>query len=117
VKVKRGDEIFMMHTGQEVELTKEKKFRLVKDVNVEDEIAWTEQEFIFENRNIFQMMNQIGAFYNYPVHFTDPLPDTNTKVIGRIPIFENPDSTKVQIEVQYDVSIKIRNDSFIVSGK
>jgi transmembrane sensor len=115
VKLTRGKQTYIMHEGQEVKLNNDKKFELVKDVKIEEEIAWTEQLFTFENRNVFQAMDQIGPYYNYPVRFKDSASMPDMKANGRIPKFNNPDSTRSIIELYYDVHIEIRNDSFIVS--
>jgi len=115
VKLTRGKQTFIMHEGQEVELTGDKKFALVKDARIEEEVAWTEPVFAFENKNVFQVLNKISPYYNYAVRFADSASMPDTKANGQIPKFDNPDSTKSIIELYYDVHIEIKNDSLIVS--
>jgi transmembrane sensor len=115
IKLTRGKQAYIMHENQAVELTLDKKFVPVEDAKVEEEVAWKEREFTFKNKNVFQMMDQVGAYYNYPVRFTDSASMPDTKSDGRIPIYDNPDSTRLQIEMQYDVHVEIKSDSFIVS--
>ena len=78
-------------------------------------LSWTEPVFAFENKNVFQVLNKISPYYNYAVRFADSASMPDTKANGRIPKFDNPDSTKSIIELYYDVHIEIKNDSLIVS--
>jgi hypothetical protein len=114
IMLTRGEQTYKMAEGQTVGLNKEKKFELIKDADAGDEIAWTQKIFKFDDKNVYQMMDEVGAFYNYPVLFTsDSMPGATSE--GSIPFFPNPDNTARAVSIQYDVHVEIRNDSFIVS--
>jgi transmembrane sensor len=115
VKLTRGSEIYNMRPGEEVVLTADKKFQLIKNVNIDAEVSWTKGELSFENKNVIQVMRKIGAFYHMPVRFADSnLPEN--KGYGRIPIEENVRDITSAIEDFYTVNIKV-TDSLIVSNK
>lgn len=116
IKLSKGDQSYVMHPGEEVEWTKDQKFRSIVNAKVDNELYWTGRELNIENKNIYQVMSAIGTYYNYSIRFADSnLPDKSA--VGKISIEENVGHVTPVIEVQYDVKIQIKKDSLIVFNK
>jgi transmembrane sensor len=63
-----------VHPGQQIEFTQEKKFRFIENPNFEQATAWTRNEFDFYNKDIKDVIREIGRFYHYDVKYKDSLP-------------------------------------------
>lgn len=70
VRIKSGQQVQLLKAGEQVVLTEDKQLKLVKNINIETEIAWKNGIFQFKDAGIEQVMNNIARWYNIEVSYT-----------------------------------------------
>lgn len=112
--LKRGnEEPLVMLPGQEVELTKDKKFKLVVNAKVDNDIFWINRELNIEDKNIYQVMHLIGTYYNRQVRFADSI-FSGDLASGKISLEDDIDGVDSTIQDLYPVRIETPKDSLII---
>ena len=109
--VKAAKDAIILKPGQQSSLTKTEKL-LVRDVDVQAEIAWINGKFVFEHENIRSIMRKISRWYNVDVIYEGDV--ENKALWGSISIYA--DVTKV-LEVLAGtgaVKFEIRDNTIIV---
>ena len=109
--VKAAKDAIILKPGQQSSLTKTEKL-LVRDVDVQAEIAWINGKFVFEHENIRSIMRKISRWYNVDVIYEGDV--ENKALWGSISIYA--DVTKV-LEVLAGtgaVRFEIRDNTIIV---
>jgi transmembrane sensor len=101
--------------GQQAEFTKDKKIRIIEKPDYSKAVAWTRNEFAFDNIDIKEMMREIGRFYHYKIVFKDSLPDMASG--GVLPTDKKLDDIITVLETQNKIKIQPEGDSLIVSRK
>ncbi|GAA4787032.1 hypothetical protein GCM10023231_13950 [Olivibacter ginsenosidimutans] len=70
VRIKSGKQAQLLKPGEQAVLTADKQIKLVKNVDIETEIAWKNGLFQFKDAGIEQVMNNIARWYNIEVSYT-----------------------------------------------
>jgi transmembrane sensor len=65
IEIVKGRESRILNPGQQARFIKERI--IVDSADVDQALAWTKHQFSFENRDIREIMNEIGRWYNYRV--------------------------------------------------
>lgn len=104
-----------VHAGQQIEFTQEKKFRFIQNPDCEQAIAWTRNEFDFENKDIKDVIREIGRFYHYEVVFKDSLPPMLSG--GTFNTKNNLQNILSAIEALNKVDIQPEGNTLIVTRK
>jgi transmembrane sensor len=70
VKVKKGNESVTIKPNDQAEINKQGKISLIKNVDVEEVIAWKNGLFVFNNTELGSIMRQIGRWYDVDVQYS-----------------------------------------------
>ncbi|SFG58266.1 FecR protein [Pedobacter insulae] len=62
-------------------------FKLQKNIDVKDVLAWKEGYFVFDNEEIHSVMRKLSRWYNVKVEYEDP--QVNEEFVGTISKFKN----------------------------
>lgn len=106
VKFVNGNSAHMLQPGQQSQLTKDGQVKVVKDVDVDEVVAWKNGLFYFENANIETVMRQLSRWYDVEVVYqneqdADPLHaeiPRNTKLSDALKALELTGSARFKIE-------------------
>lgn len=77
---------YVLKPGQQFAINKEGKAG-IKQVNVEDAIAWKKGNFEFNDENVYEIMRKVARWYNVEVIYKDQMP--LTKMEGTMSRFQN----------------------------
>ncbi len=69
VRFSNGNEQVVLSPGEQLQLNQNDVISVQKNVNVENEIAWTKGMFIFNHADIQEIMRQISNWYDVDVTF------------------------------------------------
>lgn len=119
VSVRRSDseggELFITPGSQAV-FNKESKEAKVRKVNIETVTGWRNGRFVFEDQTLWQIMNDLGRWYNFEFEFADSnLKDTVFK--GSIPRYADFSTAILILEKTGDLSFDINDNKIIVNRK
>lgn len=114
VKMTYGKMEIVVNEGQQIEFTKENKFRFIKQPDLEQATAWMNNEFNFNNKDIKDVIREIASYYNYNVVFKKPISPMAASGIFDI---KKQNLTKIisAIEQLYQVDITPEGNTLIVS--
>lgn len=84
----------------------------VKEVNVEEAIAWKNGYFMFDHDDIKTIMKKISRWYNVEVEYQGEIP--NTQFIGTISRFQNIKQVLNKLELTKQIGFKIEGRRIIV---
>lgn len=107
IKLKKGQEQYLLHPGQQAQLEDDGAFRISADINAEEVLAWKNGFFYFQRTGLQTVMRQIARWYDVEVVYQAGVPDM--KFGGEIPRNANLEQV-----------LKILQESklrFIVDGK
>jgi transmembrane sensor len=107
VKLKKGNDQFLLHPGQQAQLEDNGQFRISDAINTDEVLAWKNGFFYFDHANLRTVMRQIARWYDVSVEYRSGVADM--KFGGEIPRSANLGEVLKIMEV-----LKIR---FIVEGK
>ena len=99
--------------GEQIEFTLENKFKRLPRPNCEQAIAWTHNVFNFENKEVKDVIREIGQYYHYNVLFKDPLPPTFSG--GTFNMNEKLENILAAISAVNNINIKLEGNTIIVS--
>ncbi len=68
IRINRGNSSRLIRPGQRAEVNSSPSISVV-DYPVENEIAWTRNEFLFENEDLKSIMHKVARWYNIEVHY------------------------------------------------
>ena len=102
----------ILNPGQQAQVT-ENHISVIKDVDLDDVIAWKDGYFIF-NENLKSIMNRIGRWYNVEVVY-ETVPDPNHNFQGKISRTRNISEVLEIMEYQGIVHFKIEGRRVIVT--
>jgi len=115
INMNYGKTTIPVHAGQQIEFTREKKFRFIQKPNFEQAIAWTKNEFDFYNKDIKDVIMEIGRFYHYEVVFKDSLPPMPSG--GTFDTKDNLQNILSAIKALNKVDIQPEGNTLIVTSK
>lgn len=87
VKVIKGDHSQILNPGEQARLNNrvdgDDRIRLVKGVNIYQEVAWKDNIFCFEGADVETVMRQLSMWYNIPINVEGHISDHFTGTIPR----------------------------------
>jgi transmembrane sensor len=85
VKVTAGKQVAYLKSGEQAVLTQKKKLEKITDSSaVKKAIAWKEGAFVFENRNLKSIINELSRSYDLDVQYKGDIPeDTYYAIFSR----------------------------------
>lgn len=107
IKLKKGQEQFLLHPGQQAQLENDGAFRISADINAEEVLAWKNGFFYFQRTGLQTVMRQIARWYDVEIVYQAGVPDM--KFGGEI-----PRSANLEQVLRILQESKLR---FIVDGK
>jgi hypothetical protein len=69
VKIKRNNITNLLKPGQEAQMDKVGKIKIINDANIEEAVAWKEGNFQFDRDDIHAVMRQISRWYDVDVEY------------------------------------------------
>ncbi|HEX5552880.1 MAG TPA: FecR domain-containing protein [Chitinophagaceae bacterium] len=112
VKITQGDKNLILKPGQEAQLNQNDGLELIKDVNVDEAVAWKNHLFWFDNDDIQSIMRQLSRWYDADVVIEGKIPDLFTGSIPRdVPVSKIFEVLEKTGSIRY----KIENGKIIVS--
>lgn len=85
VKVRQGENQQLLLPGQQAQLDKDDKFRLIPDADVDVEMAWKNNEFYFKYADLKTVMRQLSRWYDLEIVYEEGSP-LNKHFEGEIPM-------------------------------
>lgn len=115
VKVKSEGAEALLKPGQQAVMSAVPSGRIkVENTGVEEAIAWTNNEFYFNNTNIYSIMRQISRWYNVDVSYEDSL---QVFLNGNIRKNVNASQVFKMLELTGEVHFRTEGSRVIVSGR
>jgi ferric-dicitrate binding protein FerR (iron transport regulator) len=112
VKITQGDKNLILKPGQEAQLNQNDGLELIKDVNVDEAVAWKNHLFWFDNDDIQSIMRQLSRWYDADVVIEGKIPDLFTGSIPRdVPVSKIFEVLEKTGSIRY----RIENGKIIVS--
>ncbi len=105
------NQVGILQPGQEVSINAS-TFN-IRNVEVEQAIAWKNGQFMFENDDIQQIMRMVSRWYDVDVIYSGPLPDD--KFTGFVSRFSNVSEVLNTLQLTRKVHFKINNKKITVS--
>jgi hypothetical protein len=101
----------LLKPGEQADLTKADNFKVNHYANIEEVIAWKNDNFEFNNASVTDIMRQISRWYDVDVEYRGLIPEH--KLTGKIS--RNVNLSKLIDMIQYTgVNMKIENKKIIV---
>jgi len=110
VNVSKGEKIKVLRPGQQAELSAE-NIKLNNDVDIDEVMAWKNEQFYFNGADIKTMMRQIEKYYNVDIEYRDNI---NYKFIATISRQVNVSGFLKKLELTELVHFKIEANKIIV---
>lgn len=110
VNVAKGEIIKILRPGQQAEFSKE-TIKLNNDVNLDQIMAWKNEQFYFDGVDIKTMMRQIEKYYNVEIEYRA---DVNYKFIAKISRQVNVSEFLKKLELTELVHFKIEANKIII---
>jgi transmembrane sensor len=114
VKMKRGSDSILLQKGEQVETVNKKRFKTVKNADIDQATAWMNKDFYFKNMPIRDVMIEIGRWYGYDVEFIGQGFE-NELASGKYERNSNIDSLTKALEKFNQISINKEGKKLIVS--
>ena len=106
----------MLTPGTQAVFDKESKTAATKPVNIETVTGWRHGRFVFEDQTLWQIMNDLGRWYNFDFEFEDPsLKDM--VFMGSIPRYGDFSTAMLILEKSGDVAFRLSDNKIIVGRK
>lgn len=106
----------MLTPGTQAVFDKESKTAATKPVNIETVTGWRHGRFVFEDQTLWQIMNDLGRWYNFDFEFEDPsLKDV--VFMGSIPRYGDFSTAMLILEKSGDVVFRLSDNKIIVDRK
>jgi transmembrane sensor len=115
VKMKRGSDSIQLQRGEQVETVNKKRFKTVKNADIDQATAWMDKDFYFKNMPIKNIMIEIGRWYGYEVEFSGQGFE-NELASGKYERNSNIDSLTKALEKFNHININKEGKKLIVSS-
>ena len=115
VKMKLGSDSILLQKGEQVETVNKKRFKAVKNADIDQATAWMNKDFYFKNMPIKDVMIEIGRWYGYDVEFSGHGFE-NELASGKYERNANIDSLTEALEKFNQISINKEGKILIVSS-
>lgn len=112
VRIDHGKNKMLIKPGQEASLEKNKNFVQVREVDVEEAIAWKNGVFVFNDENIESIMRKLSRWYDINVHFETEL--KNKDFSGTISRFKNVEEVLEMLQLTGSIHFKIQGRDIYV---
>jgi transmembrane sensor len=83
IKIKNQHTTALLTPGQQLQLNKQGKIKLVTDADVQEAVAWKDGLFLMKKAGIASIMRQIARWYDVEVSYSDGIPAG--RISGDIP--------------------------------
>jgi len=111
VSVNSDPHTVLLEPGEKADLTKEGKFEIDRHANVNEVVAWKEDNFEFNNAAIPVIMRQLSRWYDVEVDYKGAIPDR--RLTGKFS--RNVNLNQLIDMLQYTgVNMKIENKKIII---
>ncbi|HEV2833654.1 MAG TPA: FecR family protein [Hanamia sp.] len=111
ISANSGSRSVLLKPGEQADLTKADNFKVNHYANIEEVIAWKNDNFEFNNASVTDIMRQISRWYDVDVEYRGLIPEH--KLTGKIS--RNVNLSKLIDMIQYTgVNMKIENKKIIV---
>lgn len=111
IKFTSRNDTRLLSPGQQIQVQPDGQIKRIKDVDIEQTIAWKNGTFSFHNTSIYEIMRQISRWYNVDVNFNDSL---NVRLNGSIERKVNVSEVFKMIELTGEVKFKIDGKNITV---
>ncbi len=74
VRIEKGKETRLLKPGQQAETAADRNEIAVKQVDVEEAVAWKNGYFLFNNEHVTNAMRRIGRWYNVDIQYEGSVP-------------------------------------------
>lgn len=89
VRVARGGDGRLLEPGQQLRLSAEGGMKVLDNVNTDEIVAWTQEEFYFRGADIHSIMRQLSRWYNIKVEYTGNVQERfYAKIPRNVPLSE-----------------------------
>ncbi|NBB30070.1 FecR family protein [Cellulophaga sp. BC115SP] len=113
VKVSNNEKTAVLQPGQQSKVgINSNIFRTVNDVNIEEELAWKNGYFQFNDASLEQVMRQIERWYDVDIEYVGKIP--NEHFTGKLPRNTNL-SNVLKILSMSEVEFKIEGKKIIIT--
>lgn len=75
VKLKKGDDQYLLQPGQQAQLDRDGALKIVNDIDPEQILAWKNGFFSFRHTDLKTVMRQIARWYNVTIEYRGEIPD------------------------------------------
>lgn len=113
VRVRSGDARSLLRPGQQAQLHKDGKLNVVNHPFIEEEAAWKDGMFIFNNAALESIMRRICRWYNVEADFTSEKLKSQL-FTGQIPRQENLSEVLKMLELTDAVHFDVENRTILV---
>ena len=111
IKFINGSNTRLLSPGQQIQLHPNGEIKLLKDVDLDQTIAWKNGLFSFHNTGIDEVMRQLSRWYDVEVSFSEPL---DVHLNGNIQKQVNVSQVLKMIELTGEVKFKIQDSKINV---
>ena len=73
IKLRAGAGVHVLSPGQQMQVQRDGKTKLIRNADVEQAIAWKNGVFSFHNTSIYEIMRQVSRWYDVEVSFQKPM--------------------------------------------
>jgi transmembrane sensor len=114
VKVTKADNLKILARGQQAQVNEKGEVRTVKNVNLDEVVAWKNNYFSFNNTDVKKLMRQLSRWYDVEVVFKGESAEPVT-FIGDISRAVNLSTVLKMLEHTGEVKFTIEGKKIIVS--
>lgn len=108
---KSTNETQLLKPGEQAEIIRDRRMRLMKDVNMDEVIAWKNNLFWFDNDNIQNVVKTLSRWYNVEIDIRGNIPD---KFTGSVPMNFPLSKVVGMLQKTGRIQYKIVNDRKII---
>ena len=111
LSAKSSSQSLVLRPGEQAELAKDGKLKVNHNANMQEVIAWTNDNFEFNNTPVKEIMRQISRWYDVEIDYRGPLP--RHQLTGKIS--RNVDLNQLIDMLKYTgINMKIENKKIII---
>ncbi|SEP32936.1 FecR family protein [Niastella yeongjuensis] len=116
ITMKRGSDSILLKQGEQVQTVNKRKFKTVKNPDIDQAVAWRKEDFYFKNMPIKEVMIEIGHWYGCEVKFYGPEIE-NVRASGKFERNLNIDKLIIALEKTNPIKINKVGNKLVISPK
>lgn len=102
-----------VHPGEQIEFTADNKFKRLYPRHYEQAIAWTHNTFIYENKEVKDVLMEIAQYHHYNLLYKDELPPTYST--GKLDMNKLLEDNLDAVSAVNNITIKLQGNTIVVS--